>query len=592
MNGKPHPFNGTEGVVGLRRWIEKVEQVFEICKCAEEDKVMFVASTFKGHALTWWNGNDGGRDLDLDFEGGDIEAYNNRFHELALTSPDLVPNEQKKIKRYMKGFLKRIKGNIASARPTTLHEAINLARELMEQAVQGKAVRLNKNNKRRWEEHQRNQPNNRNRNRNKNNNNQQHQQNRRQDTGRAYVAAPTEGKTYAGTLPKCNRCNLHHTGRCPPKCRRFQRLGHQEADCKVRLTGTDDNPLRNVTCYGCGEKGHLKHLCLKGRNQQNEGARVRAYVVVENPQENPNVVTGTFLLNDHYVSVLFDSGAERSFVSIKFTPFINISPVALNTSYDVELADGKIIVRIPFPNGKIFEIHGERPKKDPKSLSCIKAGDVRQDDIRTVCDFPGVFPDDLTGLPLLQGACCFSKIDLRSRYHQLRVREEDIPKTVFRTRYGHFEFIVMPFGLTNAPAVFMDLMNRVFQFLGHMVNREGIHVDPSKVESIKNWKTPESPTMIRSFLGLDGYYRRGVGLSYSITTNVKSNTFMAEAQDEASKDLKGPAEWLRGLERHFKKQNNSGMYFFDRVWIESVGGIRKLIMDEAHTSRYSVHPGA
>nr|GFC56457.1 putative reverse transcriptase domain-containing protein [Tanacetum cinerariifolium] len=186
-----------------------------------------------------------------------------------------------------------------------------------------------------------------------------------------------------------------------------------------------------MTCYGCGEKGHLRRRCPKGRNQRNKGARARAYVVVKNPQQNPNVVTGTFLLNDHYASVLFDSGAERSFVSIEFTPFINISPVALNTSYEVELADGKTvnllptrlgsfdviigmdwllyhravivcyekIVRIPLPNGEILEIHGEKPEKDPKSLSCIKADDVRLDDIRIVCDFPEVFPDDLIGLP-------------------------------------------------------------------------------------------------------------------------------------------------------------------------------------------------
>ncbi|GKD47472.1 putative reverse transcriptase domain-containing protein [Tanacetum coccineum] len=462
---------------GLRRW----------SKCAEEDKVMFAASTFESYALTWWNGNVNTLGLvnanripwtefksmmtteycpateiqrmeeelwTLTLKGDDIEAYNNRFHELALMCPDLVPNEKKKVERYIKGFPERIKGNITSARPTTLHDAINLARELVEQAVQGKAARVNESNKRKWEEHQKNNPNNNNpnnRNRNRNNNNQHHQQNRRQETARAYAAAPAEGKGYAGTLPKCNRCNLHHNGQCPPKCRRCQKLGHQEMDCGVRLPGTGDNHLRNVTCYGCGEKGHLRHMCPKGRNQQNEGARARAYVVVENPQQNPNVVTGTFLLNDHYASVLFDSGAERSFVSLEFTPFIDIAPAALNTSYEVELADGKIvstntvlrgctlalfshvfkidllptrlgsfdvivgmdwlsyhravivcyekIVRIPLPNGEILEIHGERPEKDPKSLSCIKADEKRLDDIRIVRDFPKVFPDDLTGLP-------------------------------------------------------------------------------------------------------------------------------------------------------------------------------------------------
>ena len=163
----------------------------------------------------------------------------------------------------------------------------------------------------------------------------------------------------------------------------------------------------------------------------------------------------------------------------------------------------------------------------------------------------------------LNGACYFSKIDLRSGYHQLRVRDSDIPKTAFRTRYGHFEFVVMPFGLTNAPAAFMDLMNRIYrpyldqflvvfvddiliysngraeherylqlalqvlrenqlyaklekcdfwlqevQFLGHMVSKEGISVDPAKVEVVMRWERPKSVFEIRSFLGLAGYYRR------------------------------------------------------------------------------------
>ncbi|GJS10429.1 putative reverse transcriptase domain-containing protein [Tanacetum coccineum] len=163
----------------------------------------------------------------------------------------------------------------------------------------------------------------------------------------------------------------------------------------------------------------------------------------------------------------------------------------------------------------------------------------------------------------LQGSQFFSKIDLRSGYHQLRVHEDDIPKTAFKTRYGHFEFTVIPFGLTNAPAIFMDLINRVcrpyldkfvivfiddiliysktqeehvehlrlvlellkkeklyakfskcefwlreVQFLGHVINDNGIHVDPSKIEVVKNWKAPRTPTKVRSFLGLVGYYSR------------------------------------------------------------------------------------
>nr|GFB60274.1 putative reverse transcriptase domain-containing protein [Tanacetum cinerariifolium] len=107
----------------------------------------------------------------------------------------------------------------------------------------------------------------------------------------------------------------------------------------------------------------------------------------------------------------------------------------------------------------------------------------------------------------LQGSRVYSKIDLRSGYHQLRVWEEDILKTTFRIRYGHYKFQVMPFGLTNASAVFMDLMNQV-QFLGHVIDSQGIHVDPTKIEAIKDWESPKTPTEIRQFLGLTGYYRR------------------------------------------------------------------------------------
>ncbi|GKB18329.1 putative reverse transcriptase domain-containing protein, partial [Tanacetum coccineum] len=88
---------------------------------------------------------------------------------------------------------------------------------------------------------------------------------------------------------------------------------------------------------------------------------------------------------------------------------------------------------------------------------------------------------------------------LQSGYHHLRVHEDDIPKTAFRTRYGHFEFTVMLFGLTNALTVFMDLMNREVHFLRHVVNQSGIHVDPSKIEAVKNWKAPTTPSEEEAF---------------------------------------------------------------------------------------------
>ncbi|GKB08274.1 putative reverse transcriptase domain-containing protein [Tanacetum coccineum] len=379
MNSKPCPFNRTEGVVGLRHWIEKVEQVFEICKCAKEDKVKFAACTFEGRALIWWNKNMHTLGIEiwiLTLKGDDIKAYNNRFHELALMCPNLVTPEKKKIERYTQGLPKRVKANVTSSKPASLHDAINMAHELVVQAVQAKAIRISEGNKIKWEDHQRNNNNNsnNNNNRNKNNNTHHQQQTRRHETARAYVAAPADG----------------------------------------------GNSLQNVTCYGCGEKGHLRNKYPKRINQPNKGAHGRAYVMgTENPHQNPNVVTGTFLLNDHYASILFDSGDEKSFVSTVFTPFIDIAPTALDTSYEVELTDGKVVstntvlhgctlalfnhyFKIDLLPTLLASFDGERPEKDPSSLSCMKADEKKVDDIPIICDFLEVFPDDLSGLPLVR----------------------------------------------------------------------------------------------------------------------------------------------------------------------------------------------
>ena len=199
--------------------------------------------------------------------------------------------------------------------------------------------------------------------------------------------------------------------------------------------------------------------------------------------------------------------------------------------------------------------------KDGSWRLCIDYRQLNRVTIRNQYPLPRI--DEL--FDQLQGSRVYSKIDLRSGYHQLRVQESDVPKTAFRTRYGPYEFLVMPFGLTNAPETFMDLMNRVFHpyldrfvivfiddilvyssspeehaehlrtvlqilrerqlyakfskcqfwldrvaFLGHVISAEGVSVDPQKIEAIVNWKPPTNVFEVRSFLGLAGYYRKFV----------------------------------------------------------------------------------
>ncbi|GKB51641.1 putative reverse transcriptase domain-containing protein, partial [Tanacetum coccineum] len=228
-------------------------------------------------------------------------------------------------------------------------------------------------------------------------------------------------------------------------------------------------------------------------------------------------------------------------------------------------------------------------KKDRSFRMCIDYRELNKLIVNN--RYPLLRIDDL--FDQLQGSSVYLKIGLRSGYHQLRVRDEDITKTSFRTRYGHYEFQVMPFGLTNEPAVFMDLMNRVckphldkfvivfiddiliysrnkeehanhlriilellkkeklyakfskydfwihiVQFLGHLINSQGLHVDPAKIEAVKNWASPTTPTEIRQFLGLAGYYRRFIKdfskIAKSLTELTQKNKKYIWGKDQES----------------------------------------------------------
>ncbi|GJY02442.1 putative reverse transcriptase domain-containing protein [Tanacetum coccineum] len=585
---KPLDFKGTEGVVGLTRWFEKMESVFSISNCTASCQVKFATCTLQDDALTWWNAHvktttpEAAHAMpwatlkkmmtdkycprgeikkietemwNLKVKGTDVVAYNQRFQQLALI--------------------------VKASKPKTMQEAIEFTTELMDEKTHAYA------------EHQ----------------------------------AEKEKNV------------LVHLGAITAKrLAIWPRIIEADLQMLTATTATTTIIRREIVAMGAELRAPAK------------------VYVVGNAGANPdNVVAGTFLLNNRYSYILFDTGADRSFVSTAFSSQIDITPFTLDHYYDVELADGRIIglntilsgctlnflnhpfninlmpvelgsfdaiigmdwlakyqavivcaekiVRIPWGNETLI-IHGDGitakevedksekkrhegrnqlirdflrtygssppatsggapvlfvKKKDGSFRMCIDYRELNKLTVKNRYPLPRI--DDL--FDQLQGSSVYSKIDLRSGYHQLRVREEDIPKTAFRTRYGHYEFQVMPFGLTNAPAVFMDLMNRVckpyldkfvivfiddiliysknkqeheehlkqilellkkeelyakfskcefwipkVQFLGHVIDSEGIHVDPAKIESIKDWTSPKSPTEIRQFLGLAGYYRR------------------------------------------------------------------------------------
>nr|GEV78004.1 putative reverse transcriptase domain-containing protein [Tanacetum cinerariifolium] len=626
MKCQPLKFKGTEGIVGLSQWLEKIESVFHISGYTIDNQVKFATCTLLGAALTWWNGH-----------------VRNLGHEAAYAMTWGTLKKKMTEKYCSKGEIKKLELNygISESRETMLQPTLSV---------------------------------------------------------------------YTGDLPLCTKCNYHHTGQCAPKCGKCKRYGYTTTDCQANTNNNNNNKNQKArACYECGNTGHIKRNCPKLNNRWNGVAQGRAYVLGgRDASLDSNVITGTFFLNNHYAKILFNAGADRSFVSTTFSALIDITPTTLENHYDVELADGKIIgvntlvrgctlnfmnhpfninlmpvplgifdviigmdwltkyhgviiydekiVRVPFRREiLIFQGNGDNQREESRLniISCTKAQRYlskrcvvflarittkdakdksegkRLEDVPIVKDFLEVFPEDLPGIPparqvelqidsvpgaspvarapyrlapskikelagqlqelsdkgfirpssspwgalvlfvkkkdgsfrmcidyrklnkltvknryplptiddlfdQLQGSSVYSKINLRSGYHQLRVCDKDIPKTTFRTRYGHYEFQVMPFGLTNAPTVFMDLMNRVckpyldkfvivfiddiliysktkeehlkqilellkkeelyakfskcefwmtrVQFLGHVIDSKGIHLDPAKIE--------------------------------------------------------------------------------------------------------------
>nr|GEU39818.1 reverse transcriptase domain-containing protein [Tanacetum cinerariifolium] len=435
--------------------------------------------------------------------------------------------------------------------------------------------------------------------------------------------------------------------KCTIKCHKCGKVGHKLRYCKEKNVATVANALPIPTCYDCGEQGHTRNRCPNKVMQEEFGeVRGRAYAIKDAEEKGLNVVTGMFLLNNIYAFVLFDSGFDMSFVDTRFNSMLDIDPVKIGASYEVELADGRVVstntvlkgftlnlvnhifkidlmpiklgtfdviidmdwlvkhdavivcsgrVHIPYGN-KMLIVESDKGVSRLKVISCIKAckyvkrgchfllahvtedksKEKRMEIMPLICDFPEVelprIPPSRQGAPVLfvkkrdgsfkmcidyrelnkltvknryplpriedlfdqvQGSSVCSKIDMRLGYHQLRIKEEYIIITAFRTRYGHFEFQVMLFGLTNALAdeeehekhlkIILELLKKErlyakfskcdfwldsVQFMVHVIDRSGVHVDPAKIKTIKSWAAPTTPTEVRKFLGLAGYYRR------------------------------------------------------------------------------------
>ncbi|GJR14261.1 putative reverse transcriptase domain-containing protein [Tanacetum coccineum] len=538
---QPLSFNGTEGVVGLTRWFEKMETVFHISNCLERYQVKYASCTLLNSALTWWNSYKRTIRIEAAYamswaelmklmtevycprnevqkmetelwnlvvKGNDLTAYTRRFQELVLLCTRMVPNEEDKVKRFVGGLPDNIQGNVIAAEPTKLQDAIRVANNLMDQKLKGYA--RSAENKRRLDNNPRD------------NRGQQpvfkRQNVKVQNVARAYTAGNNEKKRDYTTTVNPN------TQRAPVR----SQLG--------------------IVCYECGRPGHFRKDFPKLRNQ-NRGNKTRsksenktgnqtgcneattkAYAIGgggANPDSN--VVTGTFLLNNCYASMLFDSGANRSFVSSTFSALLDVTPSTLDTSYAVKLADKRISETNVVLRGCTLGLLGHPFDIDlmPVELGSfdviIGMDWLVKYHALIVCDEKVVRIPYGDKVLIIRGDDCDCG----------KVRGKTFQECNLETRYGQLRSSkVIRFCLINAPTIFMDLMNQVCKsyldrfvivFIddilvysksrkeheGHLklimrllkkeelYAKEGIHVNPAKIESIKDWASPKTPTEIQ-----------------------------------------------------------------------------------------------
>ncbi|GKE73427.1 putative reverse transcriptase domain-containing protein, partial [Tanacetum coccineum] len=320
MTCNPKEYDGNGGAIALTRWIEKMENVIDNSGCSENQKVKYATSSFVNKALTWWNTQvqARGREATIGVSWTDFKAllveefrlsnemkkletefwnhkmvganhagYTDCFHVLAKLVPHLVTPESSRIKRYIIGLAPEIRGMLRGTQPTTIQSAILRAGLLTDEVISCGTL-MKGNEKRKGVEEtskQRGWGN----------------DNKREKVSKGFVAIILHRNRYAGSHPKCAKCWTHHP-----------------------------------------EVGN--HLTIEGnQNTRNNGnqAKGRAFNVnAVSALQDPNVVTGTFSLNNHFANVLFDSGADFSFIFTNFGPLLNVKPSFVNPGYVIEVADG------------------------------------------------------------------------------------------------------------------------------------------------------------------------------------------------------------------------------------------------------------
>ncbi|XP_022015093.1 uncharacterized protein LOC110914614 [Helianthus annuus] len=539
MACNPLPYKGEVDPIACQRWISSTEAVFTRSRCEVEDQVMFATGLLQLQAKDWWDayskelGDDKVQSLTWqefkelflkyyspqsaidkiqeDFlrlrqKDETIDEITNKFLERVKFCEEIAGTERQRIIRYHAMLKTEYREFVNPSKCATLNELIEWARdreieikrqvERGEKRVAEKPTNASPSKKARYQDQSK------------------------------------KGKA-SSEIPTCKTCGKHHSGEClsgKKGCYKCGREGHPFYRCP-------ENPK---ACYNCNETGHIKAECPKlqqgakreGKKDEPPKARGRMFQLTsDEAKASPDVVSGIFLVNFMPMNVLFDSGASRSFISNELLAHPSFKLEKMLTPLEVEVADSKsyllhdicknykVLIEdeefsidlVPMYMGEFKVVVGmdwlaqnhAEIQCEKKVIHVVTSGGKRLEDVNVVNEYPDVFPEDLPGLPperevefkieLIPGAKPVAKAPYREAEHASHLR--DVLETLRKEKL-YAKFSKCAFWL------------REVQFLGHVIDVDGVHVDPSKVDAVMNWVPPKNPSEIKSFLGLAGYYRR------------------------------------------------------------------------------------
>ncbi|GJT09712.1 putative reverse transcriptase domain-containing protein [Tanacetum coccineum] len=605
MKCQPLNFKGTEGVVELTQWVKKMETVFRISNCFVENQVKFSTCTLLGNALMWWNSH--------------VRTVGN--DELALLCVRMFPEESDKIERYVGGLLDMIHESVVASKPKTMQEVTEIATELMDKRICTFIDRQTENKR-------------------KQDNNQHNNHKTRGRTPAWLMLQGLVRRSYMGDLNPYDQSAIITT--------MVRVLLNATSAIELAIwpviAGVLLMPTRLITKRALGQNNNNR-----GNPARNVNALAKVYVVGHagtNPDSN--VVTGTFLLNNRYASILFDTGADRSFVSTAFSPQIDITPTALDHYYDVELADGRIIglntilrdctlnilnhpfnidlmhvelgsfdaiismdwlikyqaiivcaekiVRIPWGNETLI-VHGDGSNRGNKA------------------HFPDVFPKDLTGLPptrqvefqidLIPGAAPVARAPYRLSPSEMKELSEQLKELSDK---GFIRPSSSPWG---APVLFVKKKDGSFRMC--------IDYQELNKLTVKNrYPLPRIDDLFDQLQGSSVYSK--IDLRSGVFRQFFGLTWVSLPKIHVKKDFQGARSRMASLysERKNIKNIEVGGYvrlenskdtgeirteklepradgtlcFNGRSWLPCYGDLRTVIMHESHKSKYSIHPGS